>query len=76
MLDCEVELQVSRIGNPDRVARLKGSDPEGYRRHRQETKLFQPPLEEVVHLDTTNTTPLHNAEAIYEVLLSRGLRRN
>ena len=43
MLDCDVEEQVLRIDTPDRVARLKGSDPEGYRRHRQETRLFQPP---------------------------------
>ena len=57
MLDCEVDEQVRRIDTPDRIARLKGSDPEGYRRHRHETKLFQPPPEEVVHLDTTTIGP-------------------
>jgi ribosomal protein S18 acetylase RimI-like enzyme len=35
MLDCDVEEQVRRIDAPDRVARLKGSDPEGYRWHRR-----------------------------------------
>ena len=74
MLDCEVEEQVRRIDNPDRVARLKGSDPEGYRRHRQQTRLFQPPAAEVVHLDTTAIDPRRNAEAIHEILLARGLR--
>ena len=75
MLGCEVDEQVRRIGNPDRVARLKGSDPEGYRRHRYSTKLFQPPPEEVLQVDTTSTAPKENAERIYEVLLARGLRR-
>jgi hypothetical protein len=75
MLDCEVDEQVRRIDNPDRVARLKGSDPEGYRLHRNITKLFQPPHEEVVQIDTTSTGPRENAELIYQILLSRGLRR-
>ena len=75
MLDCEVDEQVRRIDTPDRVARLKGSDPEGYRRHRYNTNLFQPPPEEMVHIDTTKVGPRENAATIYEVLLSRGLRR-
>ena len=75
MLECEVEEQVRRIDSPDRVARLKGSDPEGYRRHRHETILFQPPPEETVHIDTTKIGPRENAATIYEVLLSRGLWR-
>jgi len=75
MLDCEVDEQVRRIDTPDRVARLKGSDPEGYRRHRYNTKLFQPPPEEVAHIDTTTIGAGENAERIYELLLTRGLRR-
>lgn len=75
MLDCDVDEQVRRIDNPDRIARLKGSDPEGYRRHRQDTKLYRPPAGEVVHIDTTKVGPRRNAERIYESLLSRGLRR-
>ncbi|HEV2069184.1 MAG TPA: site-specific integrase [Acidimicrobiales bacterium] len=75
MLHCDVGQQVRRIDTPDRVARLKGSDPEGYRRHRHQTRLLQPPPEEVIQLDTTNVGPRQNAEAIYETLLSRGLRR-
>lgn len=75
MLDCDVGQQVRRIDTPDRVARFKGSDPEGYRRHRYQTRLLQPPPEEVVHLDTTNVGARQNAEAIYETLLNRGLRR-
>ena len=75
MVDCDVDEQVRRIDNPDRIARLKGSDPEGYRRHRQNTKLYQPPPGEVVHIDTTNVDPNRNAETIYKTLLSRGLRR-
>jgi hypothetical protein len=73
ILDCEVEEQVRRIDNPDRIARLKGSDPEGYRWHRQHTKLFQPPEGEVEHLDTTTIGARQNAETIYNMLLSRGL---
>jgi hypothetical protein len=75
MLDCEVDEQVRRIDTPDRVVRLKGSDPEGYRRHRHDTRLFQPPPEEVVHIDTTKIRPRQNAETIYQMLLSCGLRR-
>ncbi len=75
MLDCEVEEQVRRIDAPDRRARLKGSDPEGYRWHRHNIKLFQPPSGEVVHIDTTTVAPRRNAETIYDVLLSRGLLR-
>jgi hypothetical protein len=75
MLDCDVDEQVRRIDTPDRVARLKGSDPEGYRRHRYNTKLFQPPPDEAAYLDTTTVGPRENAEKIYEMLLGRGLRR-
>lgn len=75
MLDCDVDEQVRRIESPDRIARLKGSDPEGYRRHRHNTKLYRPPAGEVMHLDTTKVDARHNAETIYETLLSRGLRR-
>lgn len=74
MLGCDVEEQVRRIDAPDRVARLKGSDPEGYRWHRASTTLFQPPPAEVMHLDTTRTAPRQNAEAIYEMLQGRGFR--
>ena len=75
MLDCDVEEQVRRIDAPDRVARLKGSDPEGYRWHRRHTMLFEPPPNEVVRIDTTNVGPRQNAERIYEILQSRGLRQ-
>lgn len=75
MVDCDVEEQVRRIDNPDRIARLKGSDPEGYRRHRQHTKLYQPPADEVLEINTTKIGARQNAEIIYENLVSRGLRR-
>ncbi len=74
MVDCDVDEEVRRIDNPDRIARLKGSDPEGYRRYRRDTRLFQPPPEEVVHIDTTNIGPGENAETIYETLRNRGFR--
>jgi hypothetical protein len=74
VLDCDVEEQIRRIDSPDRVARLKGSDAEGYRRHRNETKLLQPPAEELVNIGTTTIGPRRNAETIYQMLLSRGLR--
>ena len=73
MLDCDVEEQVRRIDTPDRVTRLKGSDPEGYRRHRYHTRLFQPPPEDVIQLDTTRVGPRQNALTIYETLIARGL---
>jgi hypothetical protein len=75
MLNCDVDEQVRRIDTPDRIARLKGSDPEGYRRHRQQTKLFQPPSEEAMHVDTTEIDTRQNAETIYEALIGRGLAR-
>ncbi len=54
---------------------MKGSDPEGYRQYRHHTKLFQPPPEEVLHLDTSSVDARENAETIYETLISRGLER-
>ena len=74
VLDCDVEEQVSRIDNPDRIARMKGSDPEGYRWHRQATSLYEPPVAEVIHLDTTEVDARSNATRIYEALENRGLR--
>ena len=73
MLTCDIEAQVSRIDNPDRVALRKGSDPEAYRGHRLHTSLYQPPPAEVLHLDTTSTPPAANAERIYRELCDRGL---
>jgi hypothetical protein len=75
MLGCDVDEQVRRIDTPDRIARLKGSDPEGYRRHRQHTRLFQPPSKEVMHVDTTEIDARQNAETIYETLITRGFAR-
>ena len=75
LLSCDVDEQVRRIDTPDRIARLKGSDPEGYRRHRQQTELFQPASEEVIHVDTTEIDARQNAETIYETLIDRGLER-
>ena len=72
MLGCDVDEQVRRIDAPDRIARLKGSDPEGYRWHRHQTTLFQPPPAEVIHLDSTETGPDENAQKIYEALGERG----
>lgn len=75
MVDCDIDEQIRRIDNPDRIARLKGSDPEGYRRHRQDTKLYQPPPGEVIHVDTTRVGARRNAETICETLVGRGLCR-
>lgn len=75
MVDCDIDEQIRRIDNPDRIARLKGSDPEGYRRHRQDTKLYQPPPGEVIHIDTTKVGARHNAETICDALVRRGLSR-
>lgn len=72
MLTCDIDVQVSRIDNADRVALRKGSDPEGYRGHRLSTKLYQPPADEVIHLDTTTTPPATNAGQIHRVLQDRG----
>ena len=76
MLTCDIDVQVSRIDNPDRVALRKGSDPEGYRRHRLNTTLFEPPAGEVLRIDTTTAEPRANAEHIHEALRERGLRRH
>jgi len=75
IVTCDVEEQVRRIDTPDRIARLKGSDPEGYRRHRQQTKLFDPPPEDVLHIDTTSIDPSLNAKTVCEALVSRGLEQ-
>ena len=73
MLDCDVDEQVRRIDRPDRRARLKGSDPEGYRQHRQHVRLFQPPAEDLLQLDTTSAAAERNAKTIYQTLVARGL---
>jgi hypothetical protein len=72
MLTCDIDVQVSRIDNPDRVALRKGSDPEGYRGHRLSSKLYQPPPREVIRLDTTEVTPASNAWRTYQALHDRG----
>lgn len=76
MLDCDIDVQVSRIDNPDRLALRKGSDPEGYRQHRLTTRLFQPPHEELLLIDTTATPAAENARRIVTELHRRGLRRS
>jgi hypothetical protein len=72
MLTCDIDEQVSRIDNPDRVALRKGSDPEGYRGHRLTTKLYHPPAAEVIDIDTTRTPAVENAERILTELTRRG----
>jgi hypothetical protein len=72
MLTCDIDVQVSRIDNPDRIALRKGSDPEGYRWHRLNRALFQPPAHETFTIDTTETSPGENAESIYQELINRG----
>jgi hypothetical protein len=76
MVDCDIDEQVRRIDTPDRIGRFKGSDPDGYRRYRRRTKLFQPPAEEVLRIDTTGLDARRNADTIYNALLERGLRRS
>jgi hypothetical protein len=76
MLDCDIDVQVSRIDNEDRIALMKGSDPEGYRWHRLNTKLFEPPADLVFRIDTTDIDPRTNAETIYEELIARGLTKS
>lgn len=72
LLTCDVEAQVSRIDNPDRIALRKGSDPEGYRRWRP--TLLAPPADEVVHLDTTSIPPSTNAATVLQALVEHGYR--
>jgi hypothetical protein len=74
MLTCDIDVQVSRIDNEDRVALMKGSDPGGYRWHRLNTTLFEPPADEVVRIDTTEIDPAINAKTIYDSLIERGFR--
>lgn len=74
MLTCDIDVQVGRIDNPDRIELRKGSDPEGYRWHRENTVLFQPPTDETFTIDTTETRPEENAEKIYAELIRRGFR--
>ena len=62
----------SRIANPDRVALRKESDPEGYRADTLVVDLFQPPVAEVFHIDTTSIAPADNARLILEELHRRG----
>ena len=64
MLTCDIDEQVSRIDTPDRIARLKGSDPEGYRGYTLNTSLFTPSPTETLTLDTTSTSPDKTADAI------------
>jgi len=74
MLTCDIDVQVSRIDNPERIALRKGSTPEGYRWHRLNTRLFEPPAGEVIHIDTTEIAAQENAAAILGELIRRGLR--
>lgn len=71
-LDCDIDVQVSRIDNSDRIALRKGADPPGYRWHRQNVNLFKPPAEDRFDIDTTNTSPQENAELIRAELMRRG----
>jgi hypothetical protein len=71
ILTCDIDVQVSRIDNPDRVALRKGSNPEGYRGHRPSTKQYQPPPSQVIRLDTTEVTPASNAWRTYQALQDR-----
>jgi len=71
-LDCDIDVQVSRIANPDRIALRKGSDPPAYRWHRQNVTLFEPPAEDCYDIDTTSTSPQDNAELIRAELVRRG----
>lgn len=72
MLHCDIDVQVARIANPDRVALQKGADPEGYRRFTPEVPLHEPA--DAVHLDTTSTPPAENAARLLTALQERGLR--
>lgn len=65
---CDPQVQVTRIDTPDRRARLKGSDPEGYRRYTQNVPLWWPPEDELLTIDTTTATPEQSAELIYNHL--------
>lgn len=76
MLTCDIDEQVRRIDTPDRIALMKGSDPEGYRWHRQQVTLFKPSTDEVIQLDTTSTEPAQTAAAIHGELIRRGLQLN
>jgi hypothetical protein len=71
-LQCDIDVQVGRISNPDRVALRKGADPVYYRSHREHVKLFEPPAGDRFDIDTTATTPAANAELIRAELLLRG----
>jgi hypothetical protein len=71
-LDCDIDEQVSRIDNPDRIALRKGADPPGYRWHREHVKMFEPPASDRFDIDTTDTTPERNAELIRRELVRRG----
>ena len=72
-LSCDADAHALRIDTPDRVSRLKGSDPENYIRYRRAMKQFRPPEAEVLRLDTTTVSPADNAFCIYEDLVKRGL---
>ena len=71
-LDCDIDAQVGRIDNLDRIALRKGADPPGYRWHRQNVALFEPPVEDRFDIDTTSTSPQANAELIRVELVRRG----
>lgn len=71
-LECDIDVQVSRTDNPDRIALRKGADPPGYRWHRQNVRLFVPPTQDRFDIDTTDTSPQDNAELIRAELVRRG----
>ncbi len=65
-ITCDPEVQVTRIDTPDRRARLKGSDPEGYRWFTENVPLWWPPEDELLTIDTTTATPEESADQIYK----------
>lgn len=72
MLTCDLDVQVSRIDTPDRVALRKGADPEGYRGYTLSTALYQPPATDVFSVDTSHESPSANAVRIVDELRARG----
>ncbi len=67
-ITCDPEVQITRIDTPDRRARLKGSDPEGYRWFTQNVPLWWPPEDDLLTIDSTSATPEESAKLIYDHL--------
>ena len=75
LVTCDIEQQEARIGSADRIARMKGSDPERYIRYTLTVPMFVPPAEDrAVTLDTTSISATEAAARLARIVRTQQRR--